>query len=284
MPYCDLINSFFTFGTSVNLSIGLMYSDNQLNDNGQSGMLNYSHVACTDVGLVRTINEDIYLHESTVNGELFIVCDGMGGHSRGRLAAKTASEQIHAIMQQQFFEDVRLSLRTAIAYANQEIANLNHNKIEFKRMGTTVVVALIRGNQLFYAHVGDSRLYLLRESKLYQLTQDHTYVQQLVDGGIITQKEAKNHPKRNQLTQAIGINYEVIPTVSESAIECFPNDLFFICTDGITEMLDDNELLETLEKELSLKEKAEMLIEVAKEKGGEDNLTAMLIRINESEW
>ncbi len=262
-----------------------MYDDSELSSDNEIEVLNYSHVACTDVGLVRSINEDIFLNASTGNGELFVVCDGMGGHSRGKLAAKTAAELVHSVMKSQFFENITFGLKTSIIHANQEIANLNHNKIEFKRMGTTVVAAIIRNKFLHFAHVGDSRLYLLRNGQLMQLTQDHTYVQQLVDGGIITKEEARSHPQRNHLTQAVGIYYEIKPTISETPIECHPDDLFLLCTDGITEMLQDEEMATILvQNELSLKEKVEQLIETAKNEGGEDNLTAILIRINEPEW
>lgn len=265
----------------MNIRTRRMCKDKERNDDKPAEVLNYSYTASTDVGLVRTANEDVFLHESTVNGELFVVCDGMGGHSRGKLAAKTAAKQVHALLETQFFEDIFFGLKTAIIFANQEIASLNHNKIEFKRMGTTVVSALIRNSHFYFAHVGDSRIYLLRQGTLYPLTRDHTYVQQLVDAGIISANEALSHPQRNQLTQAVGIQYEVQPTVATTPVECVPNDLFLLCTDGVTDMVSDEQIQAILaDTTLELLEVNEALIELAKENGGEDNLTSMLIRIN----
>ena len=133
-----------------------------------------SFAACTDVGLVRSTNEDAFGWYQTANGPLVIVCDGMGGHSRGKLAARTALGEIRRYVNTEYVDDAKLVLKEAIRHANQVIATMNHNKIEYSRMGTTVVAALWRGSELHYAHVGDSRLYLLREGVLHQLTMDHT--------------------------------------------------------------------------------------------------------------
>jgi protein phosphatase len=204
----------------------------------------------------------------------------LGGHSRGKTASQTAINQIIKLLNQQYFDDASLALKTAILHANQEIASLNHNKLELKRMGTTVVSALYRDGQIHLAHVGDSRIYLLRNGILRQLTHDHTYVQKLVDSQIITPQEAREHPKRSHLTQAVGVYYDTRPELAPHPLACQTGDILLLCTDGLTEMLDETEITETLLHTEGLQMTAETLVEQAKMAGGQDNITAMLVRIN----
>lgn len=242
--------------------------------------LSISYVGFSDEGMVRTVNEDVYLVQETKNGNLFALYDGMGGHSRGKVAANTAATHISESLNSKVHENPTFALKTAIIHANQQIANLNHNKIELERMGTTAVTVLLRGRHLYHAHVGDSRLYHLRNRKLCQLTQDHTYVQQLVEGGIISEKEASSHPNRNHLTQAVGVYYDVKPSVSELPIPCVSQDLFLLCSDGLTDLVKDAQIQEIMLSSTSLQEVSEDLIDTAKHAGGEDNITVVLIRIN----
>lgn len=237
----------------------------------------------TDKGQYRPKNEDYcgYAHDLK-SGSVYIVCDGMGGHASGEKASKLTVESIV-----DYLEDSSLTgsqaLEEALHYANSEVYNASLNDPLLKGMGTTAVVLLIKDDLCHIAHVGDSRIYLFSGSRLYRLTKDHTFVQMLVDQGVITQKETESHPRRNELLRALGIKPILEPTISQAPVMPIEGDIFLLCSDGLTSMLTDTLIASVLkDKKSSLQEKAAQLVDLANAAGGYDNITLQLVEILES--
>ncbi len=243
----------------------------------------------TNTGIKRTNNEDAFLVEENVN--LFIVADGMGGHSSGEVASKIAVETIG-----KFFKDPNLNeettwpyeyddkisflgnkLKTAIAIANEKIQEYSKEHTESRGMGTTVVALHKSHDRIILCHVGDSRCYLLRDKKLILLTSDHSWVNEQVKMGFLTESEAQRHPFRNVITKALGTKGEATAEVTE--MNCQTGDLYLLCTDGLNSMVEDKEIEESLLSKQSLKEMGDLLIEKANKNGGEDNITLILVKI-----
>ena len=172
----------------------------------------------SDVGLVRKANEDYFQvvssSEINNNGDLFIVCDGMGGHVGGRIASQLATESIVGFFESMFHENPILALDKAIMHAHNQILTKSQSNPELKGMGTTCVVALYRDDDLYIGHVGDSRVYVITNNSIKRLTKDHSYVQKLVDRGELKDEQMESHPRKNELTQALGASGEVKPTIS----------------------------------------------------------------------
>lgn len=229
----------------------------------------------TSRGKLREINEDYMGYFDTPNGHLFLVCDGLGGYNAGDLASRMAVEKIHFYLKENYFENIKEALKSAIQYSDKEIWNFVKEKKEFVGTGTTVVAVLFRENEIAYSHVGDSRLYLFSDNKFKQLTKDHSVVEQLIFDGVITKEEARNHPQKNIITQALGKG-EIVLKVSQTTFSF--GDLFLLCSDGLNSMLTDYEIENILKKEIHIQEKAIELVETANEKGGLDNVTVQLIR------
>ena len=173
----------------------------------------------TDIGLKRQANEDNYGTQSTVNGEVFIVCDGMGGHVGGATASKIAVESIASYLNTEYYENIFIALGKAVEFANAQVFGEAQSNPELKGMGTTCTVLIVREHKVYIAHVGDSRIYIQNDGKLKRLTKDHSFVQGLVDKGIIRDSEAEEHPRKNELLQALGVRPEVEVTVAQEAIE-----------------------------------------------------------------
>ncbi len=246
--------------------------------------------AWTDPGPVRDNNEDSY-HLDEDNG-LFIVADGMGGHAAGEEASRLAVKTLRELLtgEQSDPDETRLdrqvgdpgdALRERLRYAmNQASARVRKESLEnlaFAGMGTTVAVLLIEGGQAHVAHVGDSRVYLFRDGMLARLTRDHTVVQQEIDAGRLTPELARTVPHRNYLTQSVGYHGPVEPDTLTRAIE--PGDVFLLCSDGVTDPLDDARIA-TLAREVDAPDLAERLVRDALDRGGEDNITAVVVRIS----
>jgi len=244
--------------------------------------MNFNHFSLSDVGKVRTANEDSYGDRMTANGYVFTVCDGMGGHVGGATASKIAVESIL-----NFFENpvqnVYVGINDALRFANTQVYNATLENPELKGMGTTATILLINSTDCYIGHVGDSRIYLKSEGKLNRITKDHSFVQQLVDQGLIADEDAENHPKKNQILQAIGIKPNVEPTISETPIQPQKGDCFLLCSDGLNGMISDREI-EPLVDENNLAESCQNLISSALDAGGKDNVTATLVAISESPY
>lgn len=231
----------------------------------------------TDIGKARQTNEDYFSQFSTINGEVFVVCDGMGGHMGGATAARTAVDSIRVFFEHQRYENPVEALRQALMYANSKIHAAAQQNLEWEGMGTTGVAVLLRDGLMYHAHVGDSRLYRFSGGALQCLTKDQTTVQQMVDKGEITPREAATHPRRNELTQALGADNEVEVETSTEPIKPGAGDVFMLCTDGLWGTLTSDAMSLVLAQNLPARHKAEELVQAANDASGADNITVQLI-------
>lgn len=231
------------------------------------------------IGKIRQVNQDRACVLKNEAGEVFaIVCDGMGGHLAGELAASMAIEN----MCQSFLEASPIRTeQDALTWINKAVNETNaiinedakNNRLH-QGMGTTIVCCLVLREVIVIAHVGDSRAYLFENGKLIQLTKDHTYVNLLVDSGSITKEQAKTHPKKNILMKALGVFDEVV--VSTMVLEN-KQQFFMLCSDGLYNSIDEEELILILNEPKILEEKILQLIQRANENGGPDNISVILI-------
>ena len=222
----------------------------------------------THQGLVRTSNQDNWLAESALYG----VADGMGGHRGGEIASRVALEVFrNAIGKKKPSEDV---LRRAMEAANRRVYEMSQQDENLHGMGTTMSVLWMRKNSLLIAHVGDSRVYRLRGGELTQITDDHSFVAELVRKNVITAEMAKNHPHRNIITRAVGVDPAVEVDVLEETME--PGDIWLVCSDGLHGMVEDAEMQQILTG-MDLEDAAERLLSRALENGGYDNVTLVLV-------
>ena len=240
----------------------------------------------TDVGVKREKNEDSISLPSENDGiKLFILADGMGGAKAGEKASQLAIKTIRDYIRLNFIkiertkEEIEEVIRKAMVEANKQIFELSMEYKEFNGMGTTVVVVLIYRGRLYIGHIGDSRVYRLRQSVLRQLTKDHSYVQELVRQGSITSEEAKNHPQKNVLLKALGCDRDMVPDVITKGF--VKGDIILLCSDGLTNMVDDKKIYEIIMKNTSdLKIACKLLIDTANDNGGVDNVSAIIISSN----
>lgn len=226
--------------------------------------------AKSDVGRVRQGNEDSYL----VKEPLFGVADGMGGHLGGEIASATTVETITRGADEELPHDTA-RLAAMVRQANSAVWEKAQGDAELRGMGTTCTLALLEGDELHIAHVGDSRAYLLRANELTQLTEDHTLVNRMVREGRLKPEEADRHPQRSIITRALGVDSEV--EVDELSIGVEEGDRVLLCSDGLTSMIDFATVRETLETERQPQAVVDRLIDLANEAGGEDNITVVLI-------
>ena len=235
-----------------------------------------SFVGATDTGVVRTVNQDSHYVDDP-QGRFFIVADGMGGHAGGEEASKIATETIKAYLEENWdSEDISSEalLQEAIEKANQGILDDQSLHPERKDMGTTVVVLIFR-EQPWRVHVGDSRLYRWRDSKLEQVTEDHTWVSMAMKSGEITKEQAKVHPWRHVLSQCLG--RKDLFRVDLHPLDVQAGDTFLICSDGLTEEVSDEEITTLIDSADDQKELAQELIDAAKNAGGSDNITVVMV-------
>ncbi len=228
------------------------------------------YYAITDVGKKRNLNEDSYI----ADGSIFAVADGMGGHRAGEVASVTALDILKTGLTKRSKETLEHRIIRAVKQANQDIYKRALKDLDMRGMGTTLTVAMPNGDKLYIGHVGDSRLYLLRDGKLSQLTNDHSLVAQMVQSGHLKPEEAEVHPQRSIITRAIGSEIDV--EVDLSIEDILPGDRFLLCTDGLSAMLSDNEIAEVLRDKEDLDEAARELISWANDRGGKDNITVVL--------
>lgn len=229
----------------------------------------------TDVGLQRSANQDCYHVES--DGSLFIVADGMGGHVGGQEASRIATDAIRNYIETHKNSDQSSAslLEEAIFIANDAILADQAAHPERADMGTTVVVLMVREEQFWCAHVGDSRLYLMKESEFLQITQDHTWVTRAIRDGSLTPEQSHCHPWRHVLSQCVG--REDLNPIETQSIEIEPGDQLLLCSDGLTEELPDEAIFSCLQTVKTCDAQVSHLIEAAKAQGGRDNITAITI-------
>jgi len=243
-----------------------------------------NNFSLTDVGNVRTNNEDFFGSMSLREGNLYIVCDGMGAHQAGEQASSMCVNLIKEYFSSQATGNPSIDLYNAIIFANEQIYVAAQVNEHLKGMGTTVVSLLITQNEIHIGHVGDSRIYLFSDNHLYQLTKDHSFVQGLVDQGLISKDEMERHSRKNELTNAIGIFQQVKPTISKSPLKAKINDKFLLCSDGLNGMISDDEILIEMKKDQSIDALCINLISRAKIAGGYDNITVSCVEILQSSF
>lgn len=234
--------------------------------------------AMTDTGVKREMNQDYYFASETPVGNLpnlFIVADGMGGHKAGDYASRYTIERVVAAVSRNSSEEPVTILNEAIQKANSiliEEAREDENK---SGMGTTLVVATIIGHKLIAANVGDSRLYVMSDT-LHQITRDHSLVQEMVRKGEVMESEAREHPKKNVITRAIGVFDKV--EVDFFEVELENHDELLLCSDGLTNMVEDQDMARIMRDHENVDEQVLDLIRAANSNGGKDNITAVIIQ------
>lgn len=231
--------------------------------------------ACTDVGVVRELNEDRYLSDD--EQRLWVVADGMGGMARGDWAAAQVVETMGELAISGTLEEALNQVGGAIEEASELIARKSHETGQ--QMGSTVVSLLMRDNSFTVLWVGDSRAYLWREGKLHRLTRDHSQVQEMVDGGLLSEEEAKTHKLRNVLTRAVGISDNFRIELVQDRVQ--PDDVFLLCSDGLYGVVEEDEIAQCLD-EMDLDDAGDVLIEKCLERGAPDNVTLVLVAAVES--
>ena len=232
----------------------------------------------TNIGRKRKLNQDyVYTSEQPVGKlpNLFIVADGMGGHNAGDYASKaTVETMVEKISVSEETERTRI-LDEAIQAANRLIREKSCESTELEGMGTTVVAATCDGTRLCVANVGDSRLYVANKKEIRQITKDHSWVEEMVRRGGMGREEARNHPDKNIITRAVGAEDSV--KVDFFSVQLKEGDMILMCTDGLTNMLEDEEIRMILNRARDVVEKAEELVAAANDHGGRDNISVILI-------
>ena len=237
----------------------------------------------TDVGTVREVNQDyVFETEKPVGSlpNLFIVADGVGGHKAGDVASRYTVEIVKRELKRNEGHGIEESLLSAIRAANTEILRKASTDADLRGMGTTIVAATISNQVMYFANVGDSRLYLVNQG-ITQLTKDHSLVEEMVRLGGIKPEEAKHHPDKNIITSAIGAKEDVEVDFYEHRLN--RGDIVLMCTDGLNDMVGDEELFHLVQGGRDLVESAELLVEAAKANGGTDNIGIVLIAPFEDE-
>lgn len=239
----------------------------------------------TDIGKIRPNNEDAVGHfepknakEQGSKGWLFIVADGMGGHRGGEIASKLAVDATQASYQTDLNEDRAAALKAAVDHANRLILNESLSDEALMGMGTTCTAMAVHEGYAYFVHVGDSRAYVLRDGELVQLTQDHSLVGEMVRSGILSDEDARNHPKRNVITRSLGIHGIINLDTPFSPFELKKDDVFLLCTDGLTSLVNDDEISGSL-SENKPDDACRKLVDAANQKGGKDNITVVVVKI-----
>ena len=240
----------------------------------------------TDVGLQRSENEDSYLYwepdsqdDFRRKGRLAIVADGMGGYEGGQEASRLAVETVRHVYEAEFTGDPQATLLAGFRSAHDAIQRYALDHPEFQGMGTTCTALAMVDRQLYFAHVGDSRLYLVRAGAISRLTRDHSYVGRLVESGIVRSEDAGSHPQRHILTAALGSGRDILPHVPEQPIALEENDVLILCTDGLWSLVTDQDLLRGAQTQ-SLSDACMKLVRMALERGGPDNITLQVLRVS----
>lgn len=231
----------------------------------------------TDTGKRREMNQDyVFTSESRIGNlpNLCILADGMGGHNAGDYASRYTVETMTAAVAKDSSDEPVSIIRNAIQVANQAILEKAKTDIDLDGMGTTVVAAVVLGSELCVANVGDSRLYVIGD-EIHQITRDHSYVQEMVRRGELDEKDARVHPDRNIITRAIGGGNPL--EVDFFEVELKESDRVLMCSDGLTDMIEDEEILRILKEKETTAEGIECLVETANENGGNDNITVVVI-------
>ena len=249
--------------------------------------MKYEFFARTDCGRVRSNNEDAVTIDAEAN--IAVLADGMGGYSAGEVASSMATTLIHSEMLawlQQSDEppsvnDIRRALEICVDNANQAIYSAALANMDYAGMGTTLVVGVLSDDKLVLGHVGDSRCYRLRSGVLKQLTRDHSWLQEQLDAGLLTPQQTTVSPNRNLVTRALGVEPMALVEINEFKME--PHDLLLMCSDGLSEMLKQDEIAALVTTDETLEEKTTRLIAAANANGGRDNISVLLVQAGQAQ-
>ena len=245
--------------------------------------MNYSFCTRTDPGRARDNNEDAVVHDEDTR--LCVLADGMGGYNAGEIASGMATAFIKSEMTRWLTEagrhakikEIRRALEICVDNANRSIFNASDSNPQYSGMGTTLVVGVFHGSTLVLGHIGDSRCYRMRNGELVQITKDHSLLQEQIDAGLITQEQAATSSIKNLVTRALGVEDAVALDLHEHLVEA--GDCYMMCSDGLSDMVDDGEIASILGGEPPLEQKADSLIAAANDHGGRDNISVLLVQV-----
>ena len=233
--------------------------------------------------MIRSGNEDNFTVDATATRGIYIVADGMGGHAAGEVASEMAVQiiqrELHPVTDV-MGEEVAKLVGNTLRKANRAIHDRTLTEVDKQGMGTTASILLISGARYLIGQVGDSRVYLMRDGTLSQLTKDHSYVQEQVDAGFLTPEQARYHPYSNVITRCVGASPDVEPDVYRGDVHT--GDLFLVASDGLTGMVDDRRLSQLLGSRAEPERKVQALISEANGRGGLDNITAIIVQVLEA--
>lgn len=237
----------------------------------------------SDKGKVRELNEDSFLIMSDNQGlpDFFMVADGMGGHNAGEVASRAAVDYAMDFILQ-FKEEINTTqniekvLREIVYKTNEKVFALANSNEENHGMGTTLIISMALEDKAYFAHVGDSRAYLVSEDKIKKITIDHSLVEELIKLGELTEEEAANHPKKNIITKALGCTESIEPDIYEINLQ--KNDIIILCSDGLSNLVDEKRMLEIVLNSKDTSEMCDKLVDLALIKGGEDNITVVVAK------
>lgn len=238
----------------------------------------------TDIGCKRQANEDNLVHFECPNGLVATVCDGMGGHVGGAIASQIAVDAIRSFLTENYFDNPQEAIGMAIGAANEAILARVRMQPDLKGMGATCVMLIVRDGKVYIGSVGDSRVYLIRSRRIMQLTKDQSFVQMLVDRGEITKEQAEHHPRKNEITNCLGIADMRAATVLPDAIIPEAGDCFLLCSDGLSGMVSDERIEHIVSQQgtYTSQQRVDQLVELARKNGGLDNITVQIVEFSVS--
>jgi serine/threonine protein phosphatase PrpC len=248
--------------------------------------MNYRFFAKTDPGRARDNNEDSVVFDEATRTA--VLADGMGGYNAGEIASGMATAFIKSELSRWLSEagpnaaskEVRRAMEICVDNANLSIFNSANSNASYAGMGTTLVVAVFQGDKVLVGHIGDSRCYRLRAGVLEQITKDHSLLQEQIDAGLISQEQAANSSIKNLVTRALGVDNTVSLDVNEHAVQA--GDLYLLCSDGLSDMVDDAMIAKIASAEVDLDEKTSQLIDTANANGGRDNISVLLVEAKDA--
>ena len=243
----------------------------------------YTFCTKTDPGRARENNEDSVTYDGAA--QIAVLADGMGGYNAGEIASGMATAFIKSEMSRWLAEagghakarEIRRALEICVDNANRSIFNAANSNPQYHGMGTTLVVAVFQGSKMLLGHIGDSRCYRLRAGAFEQITKDHSLLQEQIDAGLLTLEQAANSTYKNLVTRALGVDDTVLLDLSEFEVQ--PGDLYVMCSDGLSDMVDDAEIANIVDGEQTMDEKSDALIDAANRHGGRDNISVLLVQV-----
>jgi protein phosphatase len=246
--------------------------------------MKYEFKEHTDKGIVREVNEDNMGYKlNTQSGDVFVVCDGMGGHVGGKIASTIGVDAIITNLVERPQANIHVGISNALIFANEQVIGRTVMEPSLKGMGSTATVAVIKDDLLYVGHVGDSRAYIVSNGKLHRVTRDDSYVQMLVDNNTITEDEAELHPQKNRILKALGSQNALEPNSAPRPFKMKAGDLLLLCSDGLCSMVVD-EAIEQLIDPNDLQGSINQLHSMAMNNGGKDNITIILLKVIESPY